>query len=131
MKKHQKVSLIVSLAIIVIVLTGLGIGGKKILDNQAQAKELSQEKQIALQAKKMFKDIKEIKINKGFEASPGSKEFGVDIIQNTGNKFHVTLSLKDNSSFHTNDGYNVFNQEGKTEEEIKAIYSNNMKEVLK
>ena len=130
MKKRKRVSLIVSLAITVIVLTGLGIGGKKMLDNQAQAKELSQEKQIAVQAKQMFKDIKEIEIYKGFEASPGSRDFGVDIEQDKGNKFHVTLSLGDDSNFYTNDGIDVLNQKGKTEKAIKVMFSNKNKEVL-
>ncbi|HEY0222508.1 hypothetical protein [Lactovum miscens] len=52
----------------------------------------------------MLKEIKELKISKSFEAIPGVKWFGVDIVQEDRNIFHVTLSFEDSANYDTNDG---------------------------
>ena len=127
MRKKRK-WIIIGIIILILI---IGFGGKKMLDHQAEVKELAQEKQIALQAKKMFKDIKQIKIEKGFEGSPGSRWFGIDVIQENGNKFHATVQLNDSDSYYTKGDSDAINQEGQTLNKVIVVFSNNEKEEIK
>lgn len=125
MKKHKK-WIIVGLLILVII---IGFGGKQILDKQAETKEIEQEKQIALQAKKMFKDIKEIEIVQGAtKYGSGYIGFNLEIQQKDGNKFNVGLDL---GELDSGSGNEAFNQRGKTENSILLIYSNGEREKIK
>lgn len=123
MKKSRWIILI-SLVVLSI---AIGIGGKIHMDKQKN-KELEQERQIALQAKGMFKDIKEIKVGKKFESGPSTINFYLIIVQKTGNRFNTSLTLGDSDS---GDGSEAFNQRGETKENIQVTFSNGKKEMIK
>ncbi|MFT8883984.1 MAG: hypothetical protein ABF991_12345 [Liquorilactobacillus hordei] len=103
-----------------------GIGGKMYMDNQ-ENKKIEQERKIAVQAKGMFKDIKEIRVENRFESSPGTINFNLVIYQITGNKFSTSLTLGDSDS---GDGREAFNQRGETEKCIFVIFSNGNSEEI-
>ena len=114
------------LSSLVVVMIVAGIGGKMYMDNQ-ENKKIEQERKIAVQAKGMFKDIKEIRVENRFESSPGTINFNLVIYQITGNKFSTSLTLGDSDS---GDGREAFNQRGETEKCIFVIFSNGNSEEI-
>lgn len=107
------------------------IGGKMYMDTQ-ENKKIEQERKIAIQAKRMFKDIKEIKILDKGEASPGSIFFILEITNGNDRKYKVDLDLNDTSGYSSVNG-NDFpdTQLGKTDEPIQVIYLSDKKEIIK
>ncbi|AYF99870.1 hypothetical protein [Lactococcus allomyrinae] len=115
----------VIIGLIIVVMFGIigGVEGKKYMDNQKEAKEMMQEKKIALQAKSMFKNIKDLKIEQIGEASPGSIFFIVEITNTDDKKYKADLDLGDVSSYSTVDGDNFLEtQLGSTTSKINVYY---------
>lgn len=115
---------------LVVILVIAVIGGKMYMDNK-ENKEIEKERKIAIQAKDMFRDVKALNIHKGSEASPGSLNFDVDILQIDNTKFTVTLFLGDKSSFSTDGGTDIIKHRGNTETSVIVKFSNNHEETIK
>lgn len=123
-KRKRNLWIIAVLFIITIIL-----GGKIYMDKQSeQEQQYKQEKEIAIQAKGMFKDIKSIQVGKRFESSPGTINFNVTIIQDNDEVFNTYITLDDTDFIS---GKNAIKQQGKTDHPIQVIFSNKKKETLK
>lgn len=120
--------LLLSSLIVVVVIAV--IGGKMYMDNQ-ENKELEQERKIAVQAKGMFKDIKEIKILDKGEASPGSTFFILEITNVSDKKYKVDLDVNDTSGYSSVNGNNFPDtQLGKTDKPVQVKYLSDKKEII-
>ncbi|MSD83833.1 hypothetical protein GKC32_06025 [Lactobacillus curvatus] len=94
MKKQTWVAILV---ILIVDILGIGIGVKVHMDRV----EINQEREITVQAKKMFRDIEKIKILSRGEASPGSPFFIIEITNNKKNVYKVELDLGDAETYST------------------------------
>lgn len=116
--------LLISLVVIIVIAV---IGGKMYMDNQ-ENKKMEQERKIAIQAKDMFKDIKEIKVGRQFESSPGTINFDLLIFQKNDVEFKTYITLGDKDFIS---GADAISQKGRTSDSVHVLFSNGTKEVIK
>ncbi|KRM20529.1 hypothetical protein FC90_GL000132 [Latilactobacillus graminis DSM 20719] len=92
--------------------------------------EINQERQIAVQVKQMFKDIREIEIKDvHYNSSTGYTHANVNVCQNDGATFFVNITLGEPKTFVG--GTEAMRQQGKTEQEIEVFYKNRESERIK